>query len=159
MIVRVYRNLNRRCWSIQACESGRGWRLLGHADGVRLAGVRWHASMAGAARVRRERRKNVHAFAQGELVWSRGGGAQPYSYGRQEKGPAESEALLLDGARRIEYSPYWSTPGFRCADGRHEVLRRSAGAEFLPDGSAWAGTWRLRGKTQESPQVRDGLGR
>lgn len=63
MRVDVYWNLHKRCWSIR--HKG---RVIRHATYVHLQDVRFVVSEAGRQRVLREGRKNVHAFARGELV-------------------------------------------------------------------------------------------
>ncbi len=54
-----YRNLNKRCWSQRA----RG-KVLQHADRLVIAGCEFVSQPAGRERVRREGRKNVHAFVR-----------------------------------------------------------------------------------------------
>lgn len=75
-VVRVYRNLNHKCWSIQARvhdEQGRrlGWRVIAHARCVRLAGTTFDVQQGGAQRAARQGRKNVHAFVRGTYQDSR----------------------------------------------------------------------------------------
>lgn len=59
--VRVYRNLHRKCLSVM--QDG---KVVCHAENVQLAGVRFVVSKAGQRRVREEKRKNVHAFVEGQ---------------------------------------------------------------------------------------------
>lgn len=63
MIVRVYWNLHKKCWSIQHKR-----KVISHKKQVALINVKFIVSEAGRQRVLKERRKNVHAFAQGELL-------------------------------------------------------------------------------------------
>jgi hypothetical protein len=63
MVVWIYRNLNKRVWSIMV----KG-RVIGHAHCVQLEGCRFHVRPGGLARCRKEGVKNVHAFAIGELL-------------------------------------------------------------------------------------------
>jgi hypothetical protein len=78
--VRVYRNLHRACWSVQArCLSRTSnryeWRVVFHAANVVLDGARFEVNEAGRQKVLRERKKNVHAFVVGSLVsFARPGG-------------------------------------------------------------------------------------
>lgn len=58
--VQVYFNLHRRCWSVRQ----RG-RVIGHATTMSLINVEWRVQPSGRERVRREGRKNVHAYASG----------------------------------------------------------------------------------------------
>lgn len=60
--VDVYWNLHRRCWSIRL----RG-KVYYHTEDCVLDDVEWVVQPAGQAKVRRERRKTVHAFARGTL--------------------------------------------------------------------------------------------
>jgi hypothetical protein len=70
--VRVYRNLNatsgmpgERVFSVQDAATR---RVVAHVSRIRLVDVRFIVSLAGQARVRREHRKNVHAFVEGTPV-------------------------------------------------------------------------------------------
>ena len=63
--VEVYWNLHRHCWSVRACEGPQKGRVVAHADTVQLTDVTLVVQPAGNAKVRREGRKNVHAFARG----------------------------------------------------------------------------------------------
>lgn len=65
--VRVYRNLNNGKWSILAMTGEYKNKVVGHIEELSLSDVRFIVSAAGQARVRREGRKNVHAYAQGVL--------------------------------------------------------------------------------------------
>ena len=62
----VYRNLHKRCWSV-VNRTGRRL-LLGHAGSLALGGAWFSLGAKGRDRVRREKRKNVHAGACGKLV-------------------------------------------------------------------------------------------
>lgn len=68
MDVRVHWNLYRKCWSIQRKNDRGRWYVAFHADSVGLSGVKLKVSEAGRQRVLREKRKNVHAYAEGTLV-------------------------------------------------------------------------------------------
>lgn len=65
MIVKVYFNLRKKCFSIQ--HKG---KVIAHADTVKLKNVTYKVSEAGRQRVLKERHKNVHAFLVGEWVHS-----------------------------------------------------------------------------------------
>lgn len=67
MQVRVYRNLHKKCFSVQAKENGR-WLVIAHCHEIYLTGVTFKVSQAGRERVIREQRKNVHAFIEGTWV-------------------------------------------------------------------------------------------
>ena len=61
--VEVYRNLNRRCWSVRC----RG-KVVAHLDRVWLRDCRWVVQPAGRERVLNSGQNNVHAFGRGELM-------------------------------------------------------------------------------------------
>lgn len=65
MKVRVYRNLRTGGYSILDPKTG---RVIAHRRQVALHNVEFVVRKAGRARVLRERRKSVHAFAVGEWV-------------------------------------------------------------------------------------------
>lgn len=65
--VRVYRNLTRKCFSIQH-KTDKGWRVLGHCIGITLSNATFVVSTAGRERVRREGKKYVHAYVRGKVV-------------------------------------------------------------------------------------------
>ena len=62
MIVQVYRNLHRRCWSVRDRASR---RVVGHENLIILADCTFRVSEAGRRRVLATGRKNVHAYVQG----------------------------------------------------------------------------------------------
>jgi hypothetical protein len=67
MKVFVYYNLHRHCWSVKALEGDKKNRVIAHADYIELTESNPKVSKAGQARVRREKRKNVHAGLVGTL--------------------------------------------------------------------------------------------
>lgn len=67
MRVRVFRNLTRRCLSMQA-RTPTGWRTIAHAESVVLRDATFRVSEAGRQRVLATGRKTVHAWAEGELM-------------------------------------------------------------------------------------------
>jgi hypothetical protein len=70
--VDIYWNLHRSCWSVR-----HGRRVVAHLNGdsptifgpgiIGLEDVRWVVQPAGNAKVRRENKKNVHAFCRGTV--------------------------------------------------------------------------------------------
>lgn len=64
MIVQVYWNLHKNCWSVRNKKTG---RIVKHLSNVVLRNCRFVVHEAGRQRVIRERRKNVHAFVEGVL--------------------------------------------------------------------------------------------
>jgi len=63
--VRVYFNLHKKLLSVQTKVNGR-WKVIKHVDGIALRDVCFKVSEVGRQRVLREKRKNVHAFIEGE---------------------------------------------------------------------------------------------
>jgi hypothetical protein len=70
-ICRVYRNLNKNTWSIQR-KTKNGWRVFYWSDEIILKNSKFKVSKSGRARVLREKRKNVHAYVIGELIFVHG---------------------------------------------------------------------------------------
>lgn len=82
MRVKVYRNLHKKCWSIMDPKTR---RVIRHMDEVLLSSVSLIVGRSGRERVLREKSKNVHAYAIGEIA----------------------EAILEDcGMVEATYSPY-----------------------------------------------------
>ena len=69
--VRVYRNLTKKCWSVQHRVKGKGWRLYAHMDSIFLIGCQFIVNKAGRERVRRENKKYVHAYIKAGAMVSR----------------------------------------------------------------------------------------
>jgi len=104
--VRVYRNLNQRCWSIQV----KG-KVVGHASTLELKNIHFKVLRSGYERYQREQRKNVHAFVCGELV-------------------ALNGTFWTIGGTQVTYSPKQRTPLFRTV--QEDVFK---GREFYFDES------------------------
>jgi hypothetical protein len=127
--VRVYRNLRRGCWTIQARVNlpltGRfAWRVIAHAADVVLTQARFTVNEAGRQQVLRERRKNVHAFITGVLVR-----ADRPAHAR------ETRAFVTP----VTYNPY-RAGAFHDPSVFPVVPITRAARVWLPDGSsrAWA---------------------
>ena len=68
MIVDVYRNLHKSCWSVRDARTG---RVVAHSYQVRLVDAKFVVQPGGRARAVKEKRRNVHAFVRGEWAdWS-----------------------------------------------------------------------------------------
>ena len=85
--VRVFKNWKHDCYSIM--QHG---KLLASAKQVRLADVEFRVRESGRQRMLRNQRKNVHAFASGELL--------DYVH------PDESRNLEKLEGRGVFYNPY-----------------------------------------------------
>lgn len=62
--VRVYWNLHRKCWSIQDTKTG---LVMLHKDTVAIRQAKFVVRKSGQERVRKEGKKNVHAFVVGNI--------------------------------------------------------------------------------------------
>ena len=60
--VRIYWNLHKKIWSLQDCKTG---LVTKHVTAFTLHSAKFVVRPAGQAKVRREGKKNVHAFAVG----------------------------------------------------------------------------------------------
>ena len=58
--IEVYFNLHKKTWSVR--QSG---RVVGHTDYIQVKDAQYVVSQKGNERVRREKKKNVHAFVRG----------------------------------------------------------------------------------------------
>lgn len=66
----VYCNLHKHCWSVKALEGDYKGRVIGHYHSIVLSDGLLRVSQAGRIRVLKEKRKNVHAGCQGEILIS-----------------------------------------------------------------------------------------
>lgn len=64
--VYVYRNLRKKCFSVR-----QGGRVVAHVPSITLKDCTFIVQPAGRDRVRREGRKNVHAFVKGMVTEDR----------------------------------------------------------------------------------------
>ena len=62
-VVNIYWNVHCHCWSVR-----QGGRVVGHVKSLSLRDVTWRVQASGRERVRREGKKNVHAYASGRVV-------------------------------------------------------------------------------------------
>jgi hypothetical protein len=67
MNVRVYRNLHRKCFSVQAKNAKGNWIVMAHLNDLVLVAARFRVSECGRQRVIRDKAKNVHAFVYGRV--------------------------------------------------------------------------------------------
>ena len=103
-MVRVYRNLNKKgvWYSVQDRKTRRvvdrvQWGLLQNCEFI--------VSQHGQKRVRREKRKNVHAFIQGELAVDIFGSNLPINeavmLGKVSYNPYTDDSFMLDGFKPL----------------------------------------------------------
>ncbi|MGV7002483.1 hypothetical protein ACWA2C_27995 [Priestia megaterium] len=64
-LVKVYKNLNRDCFSIMDYKSR---LVIGWASSVMLRNVKFVVSKAGQSKAREQQTRNVHAYAIGEYI-------------------------------------------------------------------------------------------
>lgn len=84
--VRMYWNLHKNIWSVQDCKTG---RVTNHVTALTLADAKFVVRPAGRARVLREGKKNVHAFAVGTISLKNG-----------------IATCMTEGSRPVTYNPY-----------------------------------------------------
>lgn len=65
---RIYRNLHKDCWSVQAYVTGKGWRLWAHTHRILCGDVTFKVNESGRQRVLATGKKNVHAFVVADYV-------------------------------------------------------------------------------------------
>ena len=61
--IEVYFNLHKKTWSVR--QSG---RVVGHTDYIQVKNPQYVVRQGGNERVRREKKKNVHAFVRGYVT-------------------------------------------------------------------------------------------
>ena len=105
--VEVYRNLHKKCWSVRHNATG---HVLWHCDEVVLKDVNLVVRPGGRAKVLREKRKNVHAFAKGELIYT--------SVGNNTK----VFAKYVENFKQIVYDPY-QFESFVYADSEEPIFK------------------------------------
>ena len=64
MIVEVYKNLHKNCWSVRDNKTG---RVIDHVRNIYIKDATLVVRPSGRKKVLRERRKNVHAFIKGTI--------------------------------------------------------------------------------------------
>lgn len=112
MRVEVYWNLHRKCWSVR--HKG---RVIVHASSVSLREVQWVVQPAGREKVRREKRKTVHAFARGTVM---GSASYDYEWAPDQVGGAEWQV--------VTYNPYMDDTFVYAGEHGRTPIDRSAGA-------------------------------
>lgn len=114
----VYWNLHKGMWSLRDAKTK---RVVCHGPHVTLHNVEFRVQPAGRQRVRREGRKNIHAYAVGEIV-----SAERF-WG----------ASMLHEALPITYNPYVHDT-FIIADGTARIVRSAEYVDFKSDRSVFA---------------------
>jgi len=83
--VRVYWNLHKDVWSVQSCKTG---LVIDHKQHMTLKDAKFVVRKGGQERVRKEGKKNVHAFAVGYII------------------DDKKFIRLCDSWDRVKYNPY-----------------------------------------------------
>ena len=102
--VDVYWNINKKCFSIKDCKTG---KVTGYTDAILLVKAQFIVRKAGRDRVIREQQKNVHAFVRGYIEAKatitptseiRGASYNPYKrgsfYDKQTEQPVEQASVV-----------------------------------------------------------------
>ena len=79
--VDVYFNLHKKTWSVR-----QGGKVVGHTDQISIKDAQYVVIQKGNERVRREKRKNVHAYVRGYVD------TLPY--------------IMADDIKLVSYNPY-----------------------------------------------------
>ena len=87
--VEIYRNLHKKCYSVR--QKGKVVAYFGYTDELILKDAKFAVQPAGRERVRRENKKNVHAFVRGTVI---------------RTGGLEREGILRRCGRMVRYDPY-----------------------------------------------------
>lgn len=66
--VRVYRNLNKKCWTVKAKDATGAWKVLRYTNYLDLKDCAFVVKERGRQRVLRDGVKNVHAWIEGEVT-------------------------------------------------------------------------------------------
>lgn len=101
--VETYYNLHKKCLSYRP-SGGR----VKHAKAMILDDVTFAVQPAGRERVRREGRKNVHAFVRGVPAWMAGMEDDLEDYTIYN--------MIRQGYKRISYNPHSNVPNFVMVD-------------------------------------------
>jgi hypothetical protein len=109
---RIYRNLTRKCWSVQS-RTDKGWRVTYHMEALIAKPVTFLVYPSGQKRVRETRHKNVHAY-----IWT------PSILTPDQ---VEAHQPPLDPWEEITYDPYVHDT-FVTLQGEHPI---SSGAAVL----------------------------
>lgn len=109
MKVRVYKNLNRDCLSVQTFVDQK-WRVVAYADSVELRDVKFHVSKPGREWVLARGAKTVHAWAEGTLAtWVPAAARQPLSTS------VWADRLILKQLTPLRARGDWSPPALSTA--------------------------------------------
>lgn len=112
----VYWNLHKQCWSLRDAKTK---RVVVHSPDVCLRNVEFRVQPAGRAKVRATGRKNVHAYAVGEMC----------TYAEFH------DDAILHGLDKVSYNPYRNETFI---DSVGSTVRRANYASFEATRQVWA---------------------
>lgn len=123
----IYRNLHNGKWSIVSRSSG---RVVQHNHEVILSDVIFVVQKSGNAKVRKEKRKQVHAFVRGSVI---------ETDSRTTSGVREHAPKFLSGPwTRIRYNPYEHTSFVAVTDEGEKPIKTASAVRLDADGTVWA---------------------
>ena len=129
----VYWNLHKGLWSLRDAKTK---RVVCHGPSVILRDVDFRVQPAGRERVRREGKKNVHAYAVGFII--------------------SADRLPDDvyGDEQISYNPYVNETFV--VEGTEQIVRSADYVVFTPNKEVWASqpSSQVRKHVQQSRNVR-----
>ena len=106
----VYRNLQRKCWSVKALNGENRGRVILYASSVDLSPATFKVNEAGRQRVLKEQQKNVHAGVEGWLLMAHVIKERYPSYPKQRETTNDTgwDGVNDDGYvwREVTYDPY-----------------------------------------------------
>ena len=121
--VKTYYNLHRGGYSVVAADGPDKGLVIAHAEELLLVEVTFVVSEAGRQRVIREKRKNVHAYAVGNLIASL---------------PLD-EGLYMDRCTRLHYNPYKLDSFYYIDDDGFRWQVHGAGVVYLNEHGCFGG--------------------
>ena len=127
MRVHVYRNLQKKCWSVKDPSSG---KVFNHVNNLHMHNVEFRVQPAGRDRVLKEKRKNVHAYVTGE--WQTNFPYHAYVTGLWETHIKCDCGWYNDG--QVTYNPYKADHFYWVKD--EEPVRMVASLTLTDDGKA-----------------------
>lgn len=108
MIVEVYRNLRKKCFSVRDAKTK---RVIAHKTTVYLRNATFHVSAAGRKRVRATGQKNVHAFIRGTITI--------FAIIEQEMDTrlnTRVDRVMYDPYKQVSFETQWESRPIRAAD-------------------------------------------
>ena len=103
MLVEVYFNLHKHCWSVRDCKTR---KVISHDDKVVLTHAQFKVSEAGRQRVIHTQHKNVHATVKG--VWEDRPGQLPPLHALPIRyNPYETQYFEAMGAPVFQADEVW----------------------------------------------------